>query len=320
VATCAHLLAQHGVALTGAAAGVDSLPAPVVLLSDAALGLLRDVFEQPHLLAGLSRIARRVVAWGGGKPVAVPHAGAVATGRALAAALQDPPRAGEDHVPFFTIHGTAVPDIPAHRFGSRPAEAAAVHLTQRADRDACHIESVASGWLFLIPQGDAAWLLGVGGALDDLLAESRLVAGQLASVEPAAARFETAPRMLEQLSGADWLALGTSAIAFDPICGDGTAQAAREAVLAAAVVTGLVEGGDPAALLGHYHAMLLAAMRRHLQIAVGFYANGGTSPWWQEQAAATRAGYDWCTARLALLPEPRFVLHGTRLIAREKAA
>lgn len=316
--TCAHLLAQNGVALTGAVADVESPPAPIVLLSDAALALLRDVLGRPNLLAGLPRIERRVVAWGGA-PVTVPHAGAVATGAMLATAV-DPPRNGEDLETFFTIYGTTVPEIPVRRFGSRPAEAAAVHLTRRADRNACHVESVLSGWLFLIPNGEAAWLLGIGAPIDSLLAESRLVATQVASLEPAAARFETAPRMLEQLSGADWLALGTSAIAFDPICGDGTAQAAREAVLAAAVVTGLIEGGDHAALLGHYHAMLLAAMRRHLQIAVGFYSNGGTSPWWQEQAAATRAGYDWCTARLGLLPEPHFVLHGTRLIAREKAA
>jgi len=320
VATCAHLLAQHGVALTGAAAGAASSPAPVVLLSDAALALLRDLLDRPNLLAGLPRIARRIVAWGGGAPVAVPHAGAVASGAVLAAALPDPPGAGENQEPFFTIYGTTVPDVPVQRFGTRPAEAAAVQLARRADRDACYVESVASGWLFLIPHGDAAWLLGVGGAIDDLLGESRLVAAQVVRAEPAAARFETAPRMLEQLSGADWLACGTAALAFDPICGDGTAQAAREAVLAAAVVAGLRDGGDPAALLGHYHAMLLAAMRRHLQMAIGFYCNGGTSPWWCEQAAATRLGYDWCTARLALLPEPRFVLHGTRLIAREKAA
>lgn len=354
--TCAHLLAQHGVALTGAAAGAASPPAPVVLLSDAALGLLRDLFGQPDLLASLPRISRRIVAWGIGETVTVPHDGAVATGAALAAALQPQsspargrwrpkadggggrlsefsrrpppppggarhlPLAGEDQASFFTIHAGPPPGVPLHSFGSRPAQAAAVHLTPGADRDACTVESVVSGWLFLIPHGDAAWLLGVGAALDDLLAESRIVAKQLVAIDRAAARFETAPRMIEQLSGPDWLALGTAAIAFDPICGDGTAQAAREAVLAAAVVTGLLEGGDPAALLGHYHAMLLAAMRRHLQIAIGFYSEGGSSPWWQDQAAATRAGYDWCTARLALLPEPRFNLHGARLLPRGKAA
>jgi len=222
--------------------------------------------------------------------------------------------------PFFTIHATSAPDVPLRRFGSRPAEAASVHLTPSAGRNDCCIESIPSGWLFLIPHDDTAWLLGVGASLDDLLAESRLVAKRIVAINLAAACFETAPRMLEQLSGSDWLALGTAAIAFDPICGDGTAQAAREAVLAAAVVTGLLEGGDPTALLGHYHAMLLAAMRRHLQIATGFYANGGTSAWWREQAAATRAGYEWCTARLGVLPEPRFNLHGTRLLPRGKAA
>ncbi|MFM6829279.1 MAG: hypothetical protein ACKOVA_02910, partial [Novosphingobium sp.] len=112
----------------------------------------------------------------------------------------------------------------------------------------------------------------------------------------------------------------TAAIAFDPICGDGTAQAVREAILASAVVTALTRGEDPEALRTHYHSMLLAAMRRHLQMSLPFYGGAGSAPWWRDQYAAARAGYDWCTAHLAAMPEPRFALHGFDLVRRDLAA
>jgi hypothetical protein len=203
--------------------------------------------------------------------------------------------------------------------------AASVDLAPGADGQTCLVEATASGWLFLLPCGAGrAWLLGVGEALGVLLEQSRLVVSQVGGLRPVTSRFETAPRILETLAGEDWLACGSGAIAFDPICGDGTAQAVREGILAAAVITGLREAGlhskEGRALISHYQSMLIAAMRRHLQISLPFYRNGGKSAWWQEQAEAVAQGYDWCTARLAAMPEPRFMLRGTRLVARELAA
>jgi flavin-dependent dehydrogenase len=77
-----------------------------------------------------------------------------------------------------------------------------------------------------------------------------------------------------------------SAIAFDPICGDGSAQSVREAILAAAVIA---HRGDRDALATHYHSMLTASLRRHIQISGQFYATGGDTPWWREQVALSKA-------------------------------
>lgn len=320
-ATAAHLLECGGFEVAGAGDFVRS-PAPVVMLSGAARALLRDIFGRADLFARRSPIVRRVVAWGGAEPAILPHDAIAISGAELAAELRSPPPSALDRTPFFTLHAAPpFPDTMLRRFGRREAVAATVDLTPDADAQACHIEATASGWLFLIPSGAGkAWLLGVGDTLDALLAQGGHVAAQVDWLGPVAARFETAPRMLERLTGHDWLACGTSAIAFDPLCGDGTAQAAREAVLAAAVIAGIHAGDDRTALLGHYHAMLLAAMRRHLQISLPFYRSGGESPWWREQAAAIAEGYAWCTARLATMPEPRFLLHGTRLVPRALAA
>jgi flavin-dependent dehydrogenase len=123
---------------------------------------------------------------------------------------------------------------------------------------------------------------------------------------------------------ADGLVLGSSAVAFDPICGDGVATAVRGGILAAAVAAEAVGNDDPgldqSALAGHYRAMLIAAMRRHLAVSWPFYERGGNGPWWREQADALAQGHDWCTRQLAAAGEARFVLAGDRLVARECAA
>lgn len=320
VAAAAHLLKQAGIDI--ALEPGTRAPVPVIMLSDPALALLRDVFGQPSLFSDRPRIERRVVRWGAGDAVAIPHGAVVVSEHDLAAALG--PASVPEPVgnPAFTIHAAMpFPAQSAHRFGERLSSTARVTLCPDAPAATCWVESAAEGWLFLIPDGSGgAWLLAVGGTPDALLAQAPMIAPLIATMEPVGHTFDTSPRMLQRLSGDDWLACGTSAIAFDPICGDGTAQAAREAILASAVVTAMARGEDAAALCGHYHAMLLAALRRHLQLSLPFYAGGGAGPWWREQFAMARAGYDACTALLGREPEPRFALSGFDLIRRDVAA
>ena len=73
------------------------------MLSDAALALIRDVFQKPELFFSAPRINRRVVSWGAlSKPVALDHSAVVVSEQELLRELQqdaDPP---------------APPDRPAH--------------------------------------------------------------------------------------------------------------------------------------------------------------------------------------------------------------
>ena len=330
-ACCAHLLARQGRDV--AIEPVARPPVPALLLSDAALGLIRDVFARPTLFANRPRIGRRVVAWGGGDAVSVPHGGVVVSEADLVAAfpamalssgaaLPDTASPATAEPPGFTVHtGAPFPSGAPRRFGDRRAAALPVALNHPDDRSACWIEAVEEGWLFLIPTGaDGAWLLAVGGTVEDLLAQSRHVAPRIETHDAVPAAFDSCPRMLPSLHGADWLACGTAAIAFDPICGDGTAQAVREAILASAVIGAIGEGGDRQALLIHYESMLIAAMRRHLALCAQFYRSGGRGNWWQVQLDALMEGHDWCTARLGTMPEPGYRLQGFRLVDREKAA
>jgi hypothetical protein len=318
--------------------------APVVMLGEQAQGLLADVFGGTHLLAHrlahAHAIVRRVVLWGDDVPQAFDHAARVIAGDALADALPTPeqptPDGGPaDAAPQLLLSTTAPPDARVLHFGAREARAVPVELSPSADRGAALVEALAAGWLFLIPTGGAAgWLLSVGTAPDQALYESRLVAAAVGALGAEAARFETAPRMLEQpcapgrLTSCQLtpcrLTLGSAALALDPICGDGTATAVRGGILAAAVAAAI--GGhdewvpDTQALSAHYRMMLIAAMRRHLAVSWPFYARGGRGAWWQEEAAALADGHAWCTRQLAEAGEARFMLAGDRLIPRDNAA
>ena len=319
---CTHLLARRGLAWRVARAGRRD--APAVMLTGTAVALMRDVLGRPDLFADRPRITRRIVAWGGGDPVAMPHDAIVVGGAALAAALdRDASATGVagDVAAGLTIATDRLTTAAPIRFGARVATASTVRLRDEGDAGDCWIEALDAGWLFLIPsRGGMAWLLSVGLPLDEACDRSRHVATRIIVTDAPVERFDPVPRLAAHTSGADWIGCGRAAIAFDPICGDGTAQAIRAAILAAAVVAEVAAGSDRAALMAHYDTMLVATMRRHLQLCAPFYRSGGTGPWWRGAHDALAQGHDWCTRRLATAPEPRYVLRGFDLVRREQAA
>lgn len=324
----AHVLAARGVA-SGTTAAMTRT-APVVMIGDQARALLGDVFAAHaplgEALAGAHPITRRVVCWGDGAAQSFPHAGVVIDGATLEQAF--PALAPVSQAPVaMTLRAGSGEAMQV--WGTREAIGAPVTLAPAADRGAVMVEALAAGWLFLMPRdAGQGWLLAVGCTPEDGLAQSRLIAPAVAMVASATARFETAPRLAHSLVGADWLALGSGAIGFDPVCGDGTAMAVRAGLLAGAVAAAMAgadmpmldPGVDGAALIGHYRAMLIAAMRRHLAACLPFYQRGGTGAWWQDQAEALARGHAWCTRELAQAGEPRFVLAGDRLLRRDHAA
>ncbi|RYM14946.1 hypothetical protein [Sphingobium cupriresistens] len=315
---CAHILAGAGFRVAIEERRRPSVP--TIMLSDPALRLIRGVFDRPDLFADQPRVKRRLVAWGGA-PVMLPHDAALASEEQVQAAL--PSIAAFEAGPIdFTIHAASpAPLGDMHIFGERNAIAAKVTLRDPACIEEARIEAVAAGWLYLVPaEPGFGWLLGVGGSVDGLLGKSALIAPVVDAIGATSTAFPAAPRLQLPLHGDDWLACGTAALGFDPICGDGAAQSVREAILAAAVVIGMVDGGDRAALLTHYRSMLIAAMRRHLLLCAQFYANGGQGDWWRVQHDALMEGHHICTGLLARLPEPRFLLDGFRLAPRQVAA
>jgi hypothetical protein len=274
------------------------------MLGEQALALIRDVFEQPCLLHNLPRITKRIVAWGpAAKPLAVEHSAVVVSEEALLAAIRPTgiPEFNPTQETGWTI--CAARPLPAptaeHRFGSRMASAAPVTLKDNSDPGACWIESLEGGWLFLIPNSPrSGWLLAVGGAPEVLLGQSRVVAAEVAHCGASGSEFPAYARIASPLCAPGWLACGTAAMAFDPICGDGAAHAIREAILASAVMRALANGGAAGGVLSHYQARLTAGFRRHLILCRGFYQSGGTTPLWISELDAIDRGIRWCHAQL----------------------
>ena len=75
---CTQLLHRHGgfVARRDAGAG-NRVALPAILVSQSTQKLLADIFESTELFEGLPEIRKRVVAWGKGEPVMLPHSAVV---------------------------------------------------------------------------------------------------------------------------------------------------------------------------------------------------------------------------------------------------
>jgi hypothetical protein len=307
---CAHLLTKAGFPVH--LEPVDRPRLPVILLGDQALALIRDVFDQPNLFADLPRIRKRIVAWGlGAKPVALDHSAVVVSEELLLERIR--PVLAPNGVSDWTILGA--PPLPSpvvqHCFGSRTASASRVTLKEGSDPAACWIESLEDGWLFLV----SGWLLSVGAPAQALLAGSRLIVREIAGAAKSSGQFPAFARISSPLCAPGWLACGTAAMAFDPICGDGTAHAIREAILASAVIRAVAGGGTENDLLSHYQARLTAGFQRHLALCRQFYRSGGTGSLWTSELAAIDRGIQWCGAALAHHASFRYQLRGFELEA-----
>ena len=318
-AYCSALLLNRGgvrVSLEEA----DRPRVPAIMIGSATQTLIEDVFGRQDLFGGLHRIDQRVVAWGPeAEPKMLPHSAIVISERQLADRLRPPVGNARSTAPDWTIFASRPlpPETVEHRFGSRSAKATLVQLADQTDSATCWIESLDNGWLFLIPNSPReGWLLTVG---DAPLEASRVIVPQIASAKGvgAVAAFMACPRMVNPICDAGWLACGTAAMAFDPICGDGTGNAVREAILAAAVVRA---PGPVEDRLAHYRMRLLSGFLRHLDQCRQFYATGGTSDWWRAEHLEILRGMNWCQTQLDTEGQYRYQLRGfdlERIAVRE---
>ena len=309
---CAHVLAQAGIRVCLEPLSRPRLP--IILLSEPAQKLIRSVFGLERSFDDLPRIRRRIVAWGAkSDAVAVDHCAVAISEEALLHRLGGAFLPPLESSPTWTI--CAAKPLPVesreHRFGSRIAVTMPVEIKSSAEPEACWMEALPEGWLFLMTKGPGTgWLAAAGARPDQLLDRSWLVRAQIVDAGRATAAFAAGPRVACPLTGASWIACGSAAMAFDPICGDGTAHAVREGILAAAVVKSALRGGPTGELTGHYDDRMIAGFLRHLLHCLEYYSYGHGGDWWQGETAATKAGIEWCSQRLGGDPQFRYRLNG----------
>lgn len=289
---------------------------PVIMMGASTQVLFQDVFEAPGLFEGLHPIRHRVVAWGTGETQDLPHSAIAVDEATLLARLQIEAPVPEPGCAGWTILA-ARPEgaqLPVQEFGKRIAFSLPVALLPASDHFSAWVESVENGWLFLVSNAmGRTWLLGVGGTPEALLDSSKLVRAQVAETLGEAQHFPAHPRICWPPCGPGWLACGSGALSFDPLCGDGSGYAIREAILAAAVIQASARGLDPEELAAHYRTRMLAGFQKHLQVCESFYQTGGSTPWWKAQAESAREGVRWCAAELKIQPAFKFMLRGFEL-------
>jgi 2-polyprenyl-6-methoxyphenol hydroxylase-like FAD-dependent oxidoreductase len=292
-ACCAQLFAVSGQAFTSARAVRPKLGA--VLLSRQTVALLDEIFPAIDLLSVGHPIEKRVVTWGpAAEPITLPHSALVISEADLLTRLwARVPATAESAAGEWKLLSSG--GMKQQTFGTRIASVARAVVNRDVDQSACWIESVDSGWLFLLPRGEneAATLIAVGETPDPLLGQSRIVAGLIGALEGPAVEFPAYPRIAVPLCGNGWLACGAAAIGFDPLCGEGTGNAARQAYLATAIIAALRKGEPVEDLLAHYTSRQMHGFLRHLQICLGFYQTAGSGTFWQSETALLQQGIEW---------------------------
>jgi hypothetical protein len=279
-----------------------------VLLSRQTVALLAGIFPSTDLVSVGHPIQKRVVAWGQAvEPITLPHSALVISEADLLTRLwaQVPTPAQSPASGWkFLSSGASSPQQQA--FGTRLASVARAVLKRDADQSACWIESADSGWLFLLPRGgnEAATLIAVGETPGALLSQSRIIAGLIDILDGPAAEFPAYPRIAVPLCGSGWLACGAAAIGFDPLCGEGTGNAARQAYLATALIAAVRAGEPLEDLLAHYTSRQMNGFLRHLQICLGFYQSGGSGAFWKSETAMLQHGIEWAGEALRKHAKP----------------
>jgi 2-polyprenyl-6-methoxyphenol hydroxylase-like FAD-dependent oxidoreductase len=293
---------------------------PVLMLSEQTQKLLADVFGTTSLFAHATPVRQRIVLWGKGSEVRVlPHAGIVLEETVLLEQLwnivsQQPAAGSTNALGWRIISGQKLPAAVAYSFGTRVATASRIRFNSGAPKDACWMESLPQGWLFLLPSGSGTGsMLSVGGEPAALVQQSRLISQHVAAIEDVRGTFNAYPRINNPLCAPAWISCGTAALGFDPICGEGAGNAAREAILASAVILGAAKGLNLSELLSLYSSRLTNGFVRHLALCLEFYRSASQGDWWQSEISYLEEGIAWARQQISADQPPKYRLSGFEL-------
>ncbi|MCK9879029.1 hypothetical protein MXD59_25275 [Frankia sp. Ag45/Mut15] len=309
--TCAYLLAgqDRRVLVTGWEPGRAAPPARWLVLNELTTALLREIWDGgDDLFDGAWPIRRRHVHWGDSRtdqPLEQPALAVDGTQLAqrlgvrltevhpdlvrFTAADTVPPVTGwlvaAGH-PTTGQTGVAGQAGVAGAAGARPIDigrrtmiSAQVRLAAAESITGSHLVTTGPAWIFLAPVGPGRALVQamVPGPVADpvpllrrLLADTEL-GHRLAAAPTAAVVVPAAPRLRRPLCGPGWFSVGDGAVRFDPLCGSGSTQAIRTAVLTAAAIDAIDRGVDEHDVRAHVTDRVLTAFAEHVRTCLGLY-------------------------------------------------
>jgi 2-polyprenyl-6-methoxyphenol hydroxylase-like FAD-dependent oxidoreductase len=190
--------------------------------------------------------------------------------------------------------------------GARSAIAVPVALHPGANPEAMTVAAGAAGWSSLIPTGTtSAHLFAIGARatvtcdawFEELVAET--VRAEISDFSGPAAILDAAPR----LHAAPWqdrgrILVGTAAIAWDPLSGDGIGVGIRTAHMAAVAANNAVSRAEAEPLKTFYADRLARAMCAHLKALLTLYAETPFAKHWTVERDAMRSMADSLRVRL----------------------
>ncbi|WP_156372347.1 hypothetical protein [Arthrobacter sp. Leaf337] len=298
---------------------------PAVLLNPITCTLLTQVWGQSDLLSDAIPLRRRRVAWGDAAAVDVPDPGMSVGGAALLDRLEHEFTARVAGRPMIALEHSWVLDARGRprgeHEGNRPAGhrciiAAEIDAAPEAGGDTAVIASVREGWVFALPASNGRMLVQAmvaeapadpAATLTHILAATALPLRPLLAVPglfpSGPVVFPAAPGLAPRLAEPGRLRVGDRGVAVDPLCGDGTGNAVRAALLACACAAAVEEGAPEDAVLAHYENRLHTAYAAHLRTCIALYQQAFNSAAWRAELGAMRAS-------LARIPQRRPAAYG----------
>jgi flavin-dependent dehydrogenase len=180
-------------------------------------------------------------------------------------------------------------------FGRRCGAAAPVRLAPCAHTDRTVMESVADGWLFVIPHGLGRGTLQAvfcgprgdpAADLQALLSQSRAASALVEEIAGRPIGFAAMPRLATTPCVSGSIAVGDAALTLDPMSGGGIASGLRGAILAAAVLDATEGEGTSPACFEHYAQRLRDVMRSHVRSCIELYGRAVNAMAWRAEIRA----------------------------------
>lgn len=318
--TCAYLLARQGWEIEIYKS--SSRISPTLVLNDITCDLLQDIWQlEDKFWQNFYVLDRRRIRWGMEASVLnIEQLSMVINGNCLVKLLEkrllqvykqgvylneSPPKL--DQANIFDFGHDWVVDAGGrksaiaqnlgkgkrHMFGRRCILSTEVKLSKGSHQTACWMETVADGWMFLVPLGEHRGLLQymvpivreeASQMLMHSVEASQTIKSLVDSFLSSIAVFPAFPQMLSSLCSHQWIAVGDAAISFDPISGDGTGYAIRGAILATSVMNSIAfQNLANNQYLHHYTQRLQSTFVSHLKQCLKYYSAAFSSSTWKAE-------------------------------------
>jgi 2-polyprenyl-6-methoxyphenol hydroxylase-like FAD-dependent oxidoreductase len=321
----------------------EAMGGPALVLKDATRALLLDLWgAESALLPPMHRLDERVVQLGSGHAHVVDDASWAARAEPLKGCLlrrlrleggarvaihEDRECVPADSLANGRWHvaaggrSSASHDGERVAGGCRVAIAAEAELTGHVSLTRYGFEEHADGWLFVAPLGyGRAAVQFMVPAADDKTMASMLASAISRSAVAAAVRllppfsiWPAYPTCVDPWIDTAAIRIGDAAMAFDPICGDGTGQALRGALLASASLEAIEAGAPAGDIRTHYRRRLQFAFLAHLRACREAYRSFDARSIWTTELRDMTAAEACLEASLASFAGFGYVLAGRRL-------